>query len=277
MKLRMITSTYKYIVITLLTTFYNSYAFVFDRIHNKHTVSNAILVIGGAGKTGSEIIYQSLKNNMNVTTLVRSSNKYIKVPEGSSKTDNINKNVFLNDYSYLNVVEGSVTSQNDIDECFSNNNIEGVIVALGGNPNKVGKHMLENGTKRIIESMKKYDCNKISIITSVGTGDSYEQAPLFFKGLMATLYRDMFVDKNNQEKLFDSGEIGHNLNWCIIRPGGLTLGPKTDTNIIPTNDTIGSISRADVAKFCIESISDSFEYTKQKVSISNLNAIRDHN
>lgn len=240
------------------------------------TFHNAILVVGGAGKTGREIIYQSLKNNMEVVSLVRSTNKDIIVPEGSGKQDNIGL-IKLNDFYKLNIVEGSVTNDTDVNYCFDKFDIDGVIISLGGNTNKVGKNMLEVGTKHVIESMKKNNCKKISVITSVGTGDSYDQAPLFFKGLMATIYKDMFVDKNNQEKLFDTHQIGHDLEWCVIRPGGLTLGPLTENNIIPTNDIIGSISRADVAKFCIDSMNDSFPYSKQKVSISNLNAVRDHN
>ena len=241
------------------------------------TVQNAILVVGGAGKTGAEVIYQSLKKNIDVVTLVRSTNNQILVPEGSGKKDNINSKICMNEFSNLNVVEGSVLNQQDVQKCFEDFQIDGVIVALGGNTNKVGKNMLELGTANIIENMKQYNCSKISVITSVGTGNSYEQTPLFFKGLMATIYKDMFVDKNNQENLFDKGNIGNELDWCVVRPGGLTLGPSTDRNIIPTTDVIGSISRADVAKFCIQSMNHEFSYNKQKVSISNLNAVRDHN
>ena len=43
-------------------------------------------------------------------------------------------------------------------------------------------------------------------------GDSESQAPLFFKALMFTVMKDIFKDKNSQEKLFISPEgPGHDL------------------------------------------------------------------
>lgn len=53
---------------------------------------------------------------------------------------------------------------------------------------------------------------------SIGAGDSKDQAPFFFKILMATAMKKIFDDKNKQEELIkDSG-----LEYCIVRPGGLT-------------------------------------------------------
>jgi hypothetical protein len=49
--------------------------------------------------------------------------------------------------------------------------------------------MLTDGTKNIIESMKKNNVKKVSVVTSLGTGDSYEQAPLVFKLVMWTVLK----------------------------------------------------------------------------------------
>ena len=53
------------------------------------------------------------------------------------------------------------------------------------------------------------------------------QAPFFFKALMYTVMKDIFTDKNNQESLFlTPTSPGHDLEWCIVRPGGLGEGMR---------------------------------------------------
>ena len=110
--------------------------------------------------------------------------------------------------------------------------------------------MLEDGTKCVIEAMKKYDVKRVSVVTSIGAGDSKDQAPFVFKILMATVMSSIFTDKNNQEALFAPGGPGSDLEWCIVRPGGLTVDAPTGViNVI--EGEAGSIARADVADFCI--------------------------
>ncbi len=113
----------------------------------------------------------------------------------------------------LTVVKGDVTNQSDVDALFEkDSDICGVVVALGGKTKYVGPTMLTDGTKCIINAMKKKLQKRIAVITSIGTGDSEKQAPLSFKVLMYTVMRGIFADKNNQEKLFTqpSGP-GHDL------------------------------------------------------------------
>ena len=75
------------------------------------------------------------------------------------------------------------------------------MIALGGKPDEVGYDMLTNGTQLIINAMKKYNVKRIAVVTSIGTGDSVNQAPLFFKLIMWTAMKSIMKDKNNQEDL----------------------------------------------------------------------------
>ena len=44
---------------------------------------------------------------------------------------------------------------------------------------------------------------------------------------MYTVMKDIFTDKNNQESLFlTPTSPGHDLEWCIVRPGGLGEGMR---------------------------------------------------
>ena len=60
----------------------------------------------------------------------------------------------------------------------------GVIVALGGKTADVGETMLTDGTACVIEAMKKTDVKRVAVVTSIGAGDSENQAPFFFKVTM---------------------------------------------------------------------------------------------
>lgn len=77
--------------------------------------------------------------------------------------------------------------------------------------------------------------------------------------LMMTVMRSIFADKNAQEALFlnPSGPGGSaaaaGLEWTIVRPGGLlTEPPNGIINVI--DGQAGSISRADVAAFCLDAV-----------------------
>lgn len=126
--------------------------------------------------------------------------------------------------------------------------------------------MLTDGTKLIMEEMKKNDVKRIAVITSIGAGDSKDQAPFFFKVLMATAMKKIFNDKNNQEEAVrNSG-----LDYCIVRPGGLTVEPPTGiVNVI--DGQAGSIPRADVAEFCLDAINmEDFPYISKSPCISSV-------
>merc|ERR1712072_1344241 len=101
-----------------------------------------------------------------------------------------------------------------------------------------------------------------AVVTSIGAGDSKDQAPFMFKMLM-TVMSSIFTDKNNQEALFTDGGVGRDLEWCIVRPGGLTVEKPTGViNVI--EGEAGSIARADVADFCIGAILEKDPRTSKK-------------
>ena len=148
--------------------------------------------------------------------------------------------------------------------------VDGVVIALGGRTTEVGKTMLTEGTKNIIKAMQEVGkTSKVSIVTSIGAGESYDQAPFLFKVIMWSVLKDAFVDKNAQESLFlDPGAPGATLDYVIVRPGGLTLGPPTgQTRILAPTEQAGSIARADVASFCLSAIEQD-AYLRSAVCIS---------
>ena len=167
------------------------------------------------------------------------------------------------------MIAGDVTKPEDVSKVFQAGTIDAVIVSLGGRTSDVGETMLTDGTTNVINSMKENGVKRLSVVTSIGTGDSAHQVPFFFKVLMWTMMKKIFADKNNQEKVVQ--ESG--LDYCIVRPGGLTVEPPTGViNVI--DGQAGSIARADVAQFCLDSVlEDDFPYIGKAPCISSVGGV----
>jgi len=220
-----------------------------------------IAVFGASGLTASECVYQALQNGDNVVGLTRNPSNLV-IPKGSGGSSAEEPLTSPN----LTLIGGSVTSPSDVAKVFSSSSIDGVIVALGGKTSDVGETMLTDGTNNIINAMKESGCRRLAVVTSIGAGDSKDQAPFFFKILMMTAMKKIFNDKNNQEAVVkESG-----LDYCIVRPGGLTVEPPTGViNVI--DGEAGSITRADVAQFCLDAVTmDDFPYIGKAPCISSV-------
>jgi uncharacterized protein YbjT (DUF2867 family) len=166
----------------------------------------------------------------------------------------------------LKLIGGDVTKKEDVAKVFESGDIDGVIIALGGKTSDVGDTMLTDGTTNIIKAMKEKGIKRLAVVTSIGAGDSESQAPFFFKVLMWTAMKKIFLDKNNQEKVTQAS----GLEYCIVRPGGLTVEPPTGiVNVI--EGEAGSIARADVASFCLDAVTvEDFPYIGKAPCISSV-------
>ncbi|KAJ1457735.1 flavine reductase [Pelagophyceae sp. CCMP2097] len=227
----------------------------------------SIAVFGATGLTGREATYQALERGLEVRTLCRDPARLLK-PLGSCGED-ASTTALASDK--LSAFTGLVDNYDDVDKVFASGDVTGVVISLGGKTKDVGKTMLTDGTANIIKAMKKYNVKRVAVVTSIGAGDSVKQAPFVFKMLMFTVMKSIFTDKNNQEALFTApGAIGSDLDYTIVRPGGLTVDKPTGViNVI--EGEAGSIPRADVADFCLGAImDDKWPYTKMTPCISSV-------
>lgn len=78
------------------------------------------------------------------------------------------------------MVQGDVTNAADVARCITADTT-GVVVALGGNTKEVGLTMLTDGTTHVIAAMRSAGVKRVAVVTSIGTGDSADQAPFVFK------------------------------------------------------------------------------------------------
>lgn len=220
-----------------------------------------IAVFGASGLTSSECVYQALKNGDKVVGLTRNPAN-LQIPAGSGGAE---AGKPLTDPN-LTMIAGSVTNPADVAKVFEAASIDGVIVGLGGKTKDVGETMLTDGTNVIMNAMKEKGVSRVAVVTSIGAGDSKDQAPFFFKVLMATAMKKIFNDKNNQEEAV----MASGLDYCIVRPGGLNVEPPTGViNVI--DGQAGSIPRADVAEFCLDAVTmEDFPYIGKTPCISSI-------
>lgn len=204
-----------------------------------------IAVFGGSQGVGKSVVEQALAQGHRVTVLARTPNKIaITHPQ-------------------LTVVSGDVLDSEAVARVVEGQQV--VINSLGGTANNP-IDICTRGTKQIIQAMNKYGVRRLITVTALGVGDSYDQVPFFFKGIIATILRKAYADKNTQEPLIMTAD----LDWIIIRPGGLSDKPATGVYRFGTDKSISggpSISRADVADFVLKQLEDN-RYLRRAVAVS---------
>ena len=207
-----------------------------------------LLIIGGTGKTGRELIKQGLARGHEITALVR-------------KPDKI---VFT--HKNLTLIKGNVLNPESLEKVMSGK--EAVLSALGHKKFIIKTTILSRGTQNIIAAMKANKVKRFICITSLGINDSKYKLGIYYTlfTIPVILYF-YFRDKSRQEKLIMKSD----LDWTIVRPGQLTNG-RMRAIYKPSLNAGHSIltkmiSRADVAHFILDTL-DRNDYLKKAVGLT---------
>ncbi len=107
-----------------------------------------LLIIGGTGGTGKELIKQALEQGHILTALVRN-------PE---KINTTHKN--------LSVIKGNVLEFNKVQQVVAGQ--DAVLSTLGHKRFFIKTNILSEGTKNIIDAMEKHKVNRFICVTSLG-------------------------------------------------------------------------------------------------------------
>lgn len=192
-----------------------------------------IALFGATGGIGNEIMSQALEAGHEVTVLVRDP---AKMPLHQDK---------------LYMVVGDVLDPEKVEETLAGS--EAVCCTLG-NTNNNPDFVVSEGTRHIIEGMTKQSIRRLVVVSALGVGESREQVALAFKMIMKTVLRKVYEDKERQEQLVRQSD----LDWIIVRPGGLTNGPATGEYQFGLDSSLvgGQVSRADVAAFVLQQLTD---------------------
>lgn len=219
-----------------------------NHLDDSNKQAKRILVIGATGGTGQELVQQALARDYEVTAFVRNPSKL--------KIEHPNLNVYKGDVLDYNLVEEAIREH------------DAVLSALGHKRYFYPSRILSKGTQNVLQAMEAENVPRFVCETSLGIGSSVGRLGLYYTFFtIPVILPFYFWDKTRQEKVIANS----NTKWCIVRPGLLTNGKKT--NKYRHGSEVGSflgtvrISRADVASFMIDQISDD-TYLGMAVGIS---------
>ena len=198
-----------------------------------------LLVVGATGPTGRQMVDQALSQGHVVTALVRDPAKADLPPAVNQIAGNV-----LDPGS----LQGAVADQ------------EAVLCSLGSGATGPFKEMtiLSEGTRHLVAAMQAAGVRRMVCITGVGAGDSKGHGPWYYNWLIQPLLlRGVYHDKDRQEAVVR----GSRLEWTLVRPGILTNAAAKGAAAVRAFTDLagvhaGTISRADVAAWCLRELAD---------------------
>lgn len=124
------------------------------------------------------------------------------------------------------VVNGDALNPADIDKAFAamDNEVDAVITSLGGTT--ANPEVDSQGNINLIEAAAAKGVKKFILVTSIGCGDSKAATP---ENIYETL-APVLVQKDKAEERLRN--IGGDMQFVIIRPGGLRNEPPTGKGVL---------------------------------------------
>lgn len=199
-----------------------------------------VFVAGGSKGVGRAVIDKLLAEGSQVVALLRSDDAVAELGALEGVTA-----IQGDAFEYKNV-------ENAMDGC------DAVITTLGGSTGDNDKRVDYEGNSNVIEAAGILGVTRLILVTSIGCGTSKEAAP----PAVFEVLKDVLAAKERAEKLLI--KYYTNMNWTIIRPGGLKSEPMTGKAILTADaKALGSIHRQDVADLVVKALTSS--KTERKV------------
>lgn len=209
--------------------------------------SRRLLVLGGTGGTGREVISQALRSGHEVTAFVRDPDRL------AGKHDR------------LQVLAGDVTESSGALEAAMRGQ-EVVVSALGRGRSFQSVGLIAHSMPRIVSSMQRQGVRRLILMSAFGVGVTRRDVPLLPRLFIRLFLKDIYRDKEMGEaELRSSG-----LDWTVVYPSGLSDGPSTGRYRAGERLSLRGfprISRADVAHFILSQI-DEVTYRNKGVLLS---------
>jgi nucleoside-diphosphate-sugar epimerase len=195
---------------------------------SKYLGKSPVFVAGGSRGVGLEVVKKLSAMGTPVRALVRRSESVAE----------------LNQLPGVKAVMGDAMDEAAVQSC-----MEGCVAAvttLGGKPEEGKQRVDYVGNSNVIEQAGILGVERIVLVTSVGCGTT--------KGAVSQqvyqVLEEALVAKNKAERDLRTYT---NLDWTIIRPGGLKSEPATGKAILtPDIMASGVINRVDVADLVVQ-------------------------
>ena len=192
-----------------------------------------ITVFGANGNLGSNFVNQALEAGFRIKAFVRNADRY-------KHTDNSN----------VEVVEGNATIIEDVEKAVANSD---VVVSCIGNPKKV-QIMYKSHDNILTAASKQTNIPKCIFISSIGCGGT----SWIIKQMLTLIGgKASFTDYEKADKRIREEK---SVPFVLVRPYALTDKEGKEKYYVTKNQKgtfLKPISKADVAKFMLDAVTDS--------------------
>ncbi len=193
-----------------------------------------IFIVGATRGIGLQLLIQALEQDHAVTVLAR------------------NPSRLTIRHERLTVVQGDILDLDSI--CSAISGKEAVFCTIGIKPTFHPVRVFSEGTRNLLQAMKRFGVKRFICVTGIGAGDSKGHGGFLYDRIFRPLVlRTIYQDKDRQEEIIKASDV----DWVIVRPAFLTNGPLTGKYRVFT-DLTGvrgrRISRADVAHFMLQQL-----------------------
>ncbi len=193
-----------------------------------------VAVAGATGRTGSLIVKELFQKGCRVRGIVRSLARGAWIQDRGGE-----------------IVEADITSPESVEKAVDG--VDFIISALGSTKpfSPQEDNRVDNmGNQNLGRAAKKKGIKHIVVISSIGVGDSSSGLPFILRLLMGPVLRN----KAESEAAIKSCGV----SYTIIRPGALTdKEPSGNVAFGEGGKINGKISRADIARVCVDGLSNS--------------------
>lgn len=226
----MVVALVAFVVISLRADLPNASARFEPRLRTTASEDDAYLVFGGTRNAGLEVVKLLRQRGDKVTAFVRpTSNRSELDPLGVS------------------YAEGDARSLADVKAAFATGNYTAAINTIGCFNCEPPPDFL--AAKNIAEAAQASGVKRVVLITTIGVAESRDAAP----ALSNYFLRGIIPLKAQAEEHLRATD----LDYTIIRPGGLGKGPATGTGFLSEDtSTMGFIDRAELARMIVGAVDD---------------------
>lgn len=187
-----------------------------------------LVILGGSGKTGQELIKLAVERGHLVTAIVRDVSK-ITTAKG------------------LHVVKADVTKAEELVPYFKGQ--DAVLSTLGNN--NASLRLIELSTKAIVDAMDTSQVKRVVIESAYGASETATLSKLV-RYINDKKLGSMLVDKKKGEAILKQSD----LDWTLVYPVRLTdATTKGGAREVPATEKIGvsyKISRTDTADYMLD-------------------------
>ena len=207
-----------------------------------------IFLLGATGKTGQQVLTQAQAAGHHITAFVRNPAKLSQSHEN------------------LTVIAGDALNESAVEAAMQSAPFDAVITTIGGDSLK-NKGVCARSTANVVAAMQKQHPEAhLWVVSSAGTGDSYNQLDFFGKVFVRTVIAGPIRDHTFQEQTVQNSR----LNYTIVRPVSLTDNPASGgAYVVKAQGKMPSsrIPRVDVAHFIIHNLTGP-AYQRTAVALS---------